>query len=152
MKRSLSTRLMIYHSKDKKMTKIIKLVNDHEIIGDLIHETDDDVILDNPFSIHYMMTTKSNRPVIGLLRYMPFADRRDICFKKRDIINLLDARKSMDGYYKSVLENHIKYVDENVDNELESVAEEQSAQDQQELSPAELMATFLSRLTNDKMH
>ena len=56
------------------MTKIIKLVNDHEIIGDLIHETEDDVILDNPFSIHYMTSNRSDRPIIGLLRYMPFAE------------------------------------------------------------------------------
>ena len=135
------------------MTKIIKLVNDHEIIGDLIHESHDDIILDNPFSIHYMTSSRSDRPIIGLLRYMPFADRRDIVFKKRDIINYMNARKSMIGYYKTVVENYVKYVDENIDNELESVAEEEiAAQNQQELSPAEVMATFLSRLTNDKMH
>lgn len=135
------------------MTKIIKLVNDHEIIGDLIHESEDDVVLDNPFSIHYMTSTRSDRPIIGLLRYMPFADRRDISFKRRDIINYMDARKSMAGYYKTVVENHVKYVDENIDNELESVAEEETAaQNQQELSPAEMMASLLSKITNGKMH
>lgn len=135
------------------MTKIIKLVNDHEIIGDLIHETDDDVILDNPFSIHYMTSSRSDRPIIGLLRYMPFADRRDIAFKRRDIINCLDARKSMAGYYKTVVENYIRYVDENIDNELESVAEEEtSALNQQEPSPAEMMASLLNKITNGKMH
>ena len=134
------------------MTKIIKLVNDHEIIGDLIHESDDDVILDNPFSIHYMTSSRSDRPIIGLLRYMPFADRRDIAFKKRDIINYLDARKSMAGYYKTVVDNYIKYVDDNIDNELESVADEESAQNQQEPSPAEMMASLLNKITNGKMH
>ena len=134
------------------MTKIIKLVNDHEIIGDLIHESDDDVILDNPFSIHYMTSSRSDRPIIGLLRYMPFADRRDIAFKKRDIINYLDARKSMAGYYKTVVDNYIKYVDDNIDNELESVADEESAQNQREPSPAEMMASLLDKITNGKMH
>jgi hypothetical protein len=135
------------------MTKIIKLVNDHEIIGDLIHESEDDVILDNPFSIHYMTSSRSDRPIIGLLRYMPFADRRDIAFKKRDIINYLDARKSMAGYYKTVVENHIKYVDENIDNELESVADEEAAAlNQQEPSPSEMMASLLNKITNGKMH
>jgi len=135
------------------MTKIIKLVNDHEIIGDLIHESDDDVILDNPFSIHYMTSSRSDRPIIGLLRYMPFADRRDIAFKKRDIINYLDARKSMAGYYKTVVENHVKYVDENIDNELESVADEEAAAlNQQEPSPSEMMASLLNKITNGKMH
>jgi len=135
------------------MTKIIKLVNDHEIIGDLIHEDADSVILDNPFSIHYMTSSRSDRPIIGLLRYMPFADRRDIVFKTRDIINCLDARKSMAGYYKTVVENYIRYVDENIDNELESVAEEEtSALNQQEPSPAEMMASLLNKITNGKMH
>lgn len=135
------------------MTKIIKLVNDHEIIGDLIHESEDDVILDNPFSIHYMTSSRSDRPIIGLLRYMPFADRRDIAFKKRDIINYLDARKSMAGYYKTVVENHVKYVDENIDNELESVADEEAAAlSQQEPSPSEMMASLLNKITNGKMH
>jgi hypothetical protein len=135
------------------MTKIIKLVNDHEIIGDLIHESEDDVILDNPFSIHYMTSSRSDRPIIGLLRYMPFADRRDIAFKKRDIINYLDARKSMAGYYKTVVENHVKYVDENIDNELESVADEEAAAlNQQEPSPSEMMASLLNKITNGKMH
>jgi len=135
------------------MTKIIKLVNDHEIIGDLIHESENDVILDNPFSIHYMTSSRSDRPIIGLLRYMPFADRRDICFKKRDIINYLDARKSMAGYYKTVVENHVKYVDENIDNELESVADEEAAAlNQQEPSPSEMMASLLNKITNGKMH
>jgi hypothetical protein len=135
------------------MTKIIKLVNDHEVIGDLIHEDCDSVILDNPFSIHYMTSSRSDRPIIGLLRYMPFADRRDIVFGKRDIINCLEARKSMARYYKTVVENHIKYVDENIDNELESVAEEETAAlNQQEQSPSESMAIFLATITNDKMH
>ena len=135
------------------MTKIIKLVNDHEIIGDLIHESDDDVVLDNPFSIHYMTSSNSDRPIIGLLRYMPFADRRDIGFKRRDIINYMDARKSMIGYYKTVVENYVKYVDENIDNELESVAEEEiAAQNQQEPSPSEMMASLLSKISNGKMH
>ena len=134
------------------MTKIIKLVNDHEIIGDLIHESDDDVILDNPFSIHYLTSSRSDRPIIGLLRYMPFADRRDIAFKKRDIINYLDARKSMAGYYKTVVDNYVKYVDENIDNELESVADEESAQNQREPSPSEMMASLLDKITNGKMH
>jgi hypothetical protein len=135
------------------MTKIIKLVNDHEIIGDLIHESEDDVVLDNPFSIHYMTSSNSDRPIIGLLRYMPFADRRDIGFKRRDIINYMDARKSMIGYYKTVVENYVKYVDENIDNELESVAEEEiAAQNQQEPSPSEMMASLLSKISNGKMH
>ncbi len=135
------------------MTKIIKLVNDHEIIGDLIHESDEDVVLDNPFSIHYMTSSNSDRPIIGLLRYMPFADRRDIGFKRRDIINYMDARKSMIGYYKTVVENYVKYVDENIDNELESVAEEEiAAQNQQEPSPSEMMASLLSKISNGKMH
>ena len=59
----------------------------------------------------------------------------------------------MAGYYKTVVENYVKYVDENIDNELESVADEEAAAlNQQEPSPSEMMASLLNKITNGKMH
>jgi hypothetical protein len=135
------------------MAKIIKLVNDHEIIGDLVDEAREFITLSNPFTVHYMMSTRSDKPIIGLMRYMPFAESRDVCFNRRDIINAMEARQSMTSYYHSVLGNYRKFVDDNIDQELEQVAADEQATDEQaELSPAELMATLLSNFTNDKMH
>ena len=135
------------------MAKIIKLVNDHEVIGELVDEAREYITLSNPFSIHYMMSTRSDKPIIGLLRYMPFAETRELSFNRKDIINYTEARKSMTSYYHSVVENHQKFVDDNIDHELETVAEEETAALQQaDPSPSELMAAFLKQINNDKMH
>lgn len=135
------------------MIKIIKLVNDHEIIGEVIAEASDHIVISQPFSIHYMMSQKTDRPIIGLLRYMPFAKSRELSFKGRDIINSVEARDSMAGYYQTVVNNHVKYVDDNIDQELEQVAaEEQANEEQADMTPAELMESLLSNFTNDKMH
>lgn len=132
------------------MIKIIKLVNDHEIIGEVIAEGSDHLILGQPFSIHYMMSPKTDRPIIGLLRYMPFAKDRELSFKSRDIINSVEARESMISYYSHVVQNYIKYVDDGIDKELEQVAAEEA--EETEMTPSDLMADLLSRINNDKMH
>jgi hypothetical protein len=132
------------------MIKIIKLVNDHEIIGEVISEGSDHLVLGQPFSIHYMMSPKTDRPIIGLLRYMPFAKDRELSFKSRDIINSVEARESMISYYSHVVQNYIKYVDDGIDKELEQVAAEEA--EETEMTPSELMADLLSRINNDKMH
>jgi hypothetical protein len=135
------------------MIKIIKLVNDHEIIGEVIDEASDHIVIGQPFSIHYMMSPKTDRPIIGLLRYMPFAKQRELSFKSRDIINSVEARDSMAGYYQTVVKNHVKYVDDNIDQELEQVAAEESADEEQaDMSTSELMTTLLNNFNNDKMH
>ena len=132
------------------MIKIIKLVNDHEIIGEVITEGSDHLILGQPFSIHYMMSARSDKPIIGLLRYMPFAKDREISFKHRDIINSVEARDSMISYYTQIVQDYVNYIDDGIDRELEQVAAESA--DKPEMTPSEVMADLLSRINNDKMH
>jgi len=132
------------------MIKIIKLVNDHEIIGEVISEGSDHLVLGQPFSIHYMMSARSDKPIIGLLRYMPFAKDREISFKHRDIINSVEARESMISYYTQIVQDYINYIDDGIDRELEQVAAESA--DKPEMTPSEMMADLLSRINNDKMH
>ena len=135
------------------MIKIIKLVNNHEIIGSVISESSDYVVLDQPFSIHYMMSTRVQHPSIGLFRYMPFAKSREMSFSTRDIINNVEARESMTGYYRTVLDNYVNYVDDNIDNELTQVAVEESSNEQEsEMTSAELMVSILSKFNNGKIH
>lgn len=132
------------------MIKIIKLVNDHEIIGEVISEGSDHLVLGQPFSIHYMMSARSDKPIIGLLRYMPFAKDRELSFKHRDIINSVEARESMISYYTQIVQDYINYIDDGIDRELEQVAADSA--DKPEMTPSEMMADLLSRINNDKMH
>ena len=132
------------------MVKIIKLQNNSEIIGTLAHETNNEVIVDNPFTINYMFSSSNDRPIIGLLRYMPFADKRQIAFSKDHVLHVMDARTSMSSYYTSTLQSYVTEVDESIDNELDSIVEQDALEQE---SSAELLAAMLERLNpNNKMH
>ena len=129
------------------MIKIIKLHNNTEIIGELINEDNTYIYIDNPFTINYMFSPKSERPIIGLLRYIPFAEQRDIRFHKDDVMHYLTARKSMASYYHVTLITHEKEVDESIDNELESIADlEMMDQD----TSTDMLAAMLEQLNPNK--
>lgn len=132
------------------MIKIVKLQNNSEIIGHVLHEDDNNVLIEDPFTINYIFSPRNQRPVIGLLRYMPFAESRTISFQKTDIIVSLQARKSMANYYEAVLISHIKEVDESMDSELESIAEFEVNQDE---SSTDVLTAMMERLNpNNSMH
>ena len=131
------------------MIKIVKLQNNSEIIGHVIHEDDKDVLIEDPFSINYIFSPRSERPVIGLLRYMPFAESRTISFQKNNVITSLAARKSMANYYEAVLHSYIKEIDESIDHELESIAELEDSRDE---TNTEMFAAMLERLNSNIIH
>jgi hypothetical protein len=132
------------------MVKIIKLQNNAEIIGTVAHETNNEVIVDNPFTINYMFSSSNDRPIIGLLRYMPFADKRQIAFSKEHVLHIMDARVSMSSYYTSTLETYINEVDESIDDELDTIVKLDSLEQE---SSADMLAAMLEKLNpNNKMH
>lgn len=132
------------------MVKIIKLQNNAEIIGTIAHETNNELILDNPFTINYLFSATNDRPIIGLLRYMPFADKRQILFNKDHILHTMDARASMANYYTTTLQAYVSEVDESIDTELDAMVELDTQQEQDH--SAELLHAMLERLTNKNMH
>ena len=64
------------------MIKIIKLVNDHEIIGEVVSEGSDHLILGQPFSIHYMMSARSEKPIIALGYLLTISLVKEICISE----------------------------------------------------------------------
>jgi len=132
------------------MVKIIKLQNNVEIIGTFAHETNNEVIVENPFTINYIFSPSNDRPIIGLLRYMPFADKRQIIFNKDHLLHIMDARPSMSNYYTSTLQSYVSEVDDSIDIELDSIVEQDELEQE---SSAELLAAMLERMNpNNKMH
>lgn len=131
------------------MVKIIKLQNNAEIIGTVAHETGNELIIDNPFTINYLFSATNDRPIIGLLRYMPFADKRQIQFNKNHILHTMDARPSMANYYSSTLEAYISEVDTSIDTELDAMVEIES---QEQDANADTLHAMLERLTNNNIH
>lgn len=134
------------------MVKIVKLHNNVEIIGNIDMIEGDKVVVDNPFTINYMVSPRSERPIVGLLRYMPFAEHREIEFRMSDVLHVVDARKSMSNYYTAVLTTHMNEIDDTVDRELEQVAElEASEQNTDEHS--DLLSAMLERInSNNNLH
>ena len=130
--------------------KIIKLHNNTEIIGSVIDDNVHDITIEDPFTINYMFSSKNERPIIGLLRYMPFADQRIMQFSKNFIVNSLDARKSMASYYEMTVFAHENEIDETIDNELENIAELEM-QDQD--GSSDIITAMLERMNpNNKTH
>lgn len=134
------------------MVKIIKLQNNSEIIGTLVGDHSDEVVIDNPFTINYIFSPRSQRPVIGLLRYLPFAEQREISFNKDFILNVVDARASMSDYYCAVLKTHNMDIDESVDRELNQITEMENAES--ELHDAtDVLSAMLEKLNpNNNLH
>jgi hypothetical protein len=131
------------------MVKIIKLQNNCEIIGSMVEDNNDSVVIDNPFSINYMFTAASDRPIIGLLRYMPFAEERQMSFQKSGIINIANARTSMSNYYDVILDSHLSDIDDHVDNELQGIVDS----DFEDENNSDTLQAILEKMnTNDRMH
>ena len=133
------------------MVKIIKLQNNCEIIGSMVEDNTDNVVIDNPFTINYMFTATSDRPIIGLLRYMPFAEERQMTFQKSGIINIANARASMSSYYDVILDSHLSDIDDYVDTELQGVADS-DLEDEDNNNSDTLQAILEKMNTNDRMH
>jgi len=134
------------------MVKIIKLQNNSEIIGTMVEDHPAVVVIDNPFTINYMFSPKSERPVIGLLRYLPFAEQREISFQRDSILNMVDARASMSDYYSVVLKTYKADIDDNIDRELNEITELENAES--ELHDAtDMMTAILEKLNpNNSVH
>ena len=132
------------------MVKIIKLQNNCEIIGSMVEDNEDNVVIDNPFSINYMFTATSDRPIIGLLRYMPFAEERQMSFQKSGIINIANARASMSSYYDVILDSHLSDIDDHVDNELQGIADSELEDDN---NNSDTLQAILEKMNpNNRMH
>jgi len=134
------------------MVKIIKLQNNSEIIGTMIEDQTDKVVIDNPFTINYMFSPKSERPVIGLLRYLPFAEQREISFHRDSILNVVDARASMSDYYCVVLKTYEADIDDNIDRELNEITEMENAESELH-DTTDMLSAMLEKLNpNNSVH
>lgn len=132
------------------MVKIVKLQNNVEIIGSVNMADSEKIIVDNPFTINYMISPRSDRPVVGLIRYLPFAEHREIEFKMSNILHIIDARQSMSKYYSAVLANHLNDIDITTDRELELVADMEVEAQSVETVPEDILTTIFERLNSNK--
>jgi len=134
------------------MVKIIKLQNNSEIIGTLVGDYSDMMVINNPFTINYMFSPKNQRPIIGLLRYLPFAEQREISFQKESILNVVDARFSMADYYLAVLKSHETDIDDSIDRELIEITDMENT-DNELHDATDIMSAMLEKMNpNNNVH
>jgi len=113
------------------MISIIKLVNGIEVIGDIISDESNIIIMKNPLQINYRYKNEFSPPVISLTRYSSFAETRDVLFKKENVMNTFTPIVNMIKYYNTSLKNIEQHIDPSVMQELNAAAGE----DDQDLSP-----------------
>ena len=121
------------------MVSIIKLLNGTEIIGSILEENKQVIVIDNPLQINYTMKTPSSPPMIALQRYVPFSNKTIMSFKQEHIINKVEPLHNMVSYYNATLKGIQDHVDPAIDQELLSAVgdEELSPESQAKLAMIE---------------
>jgi hypothetical protein len=129
--------------------KIIKLQNNTEIIGTATLVGNERIEVDDPFTINYVFSPKSERPVIGLLRYLPFAEDHKISFSMSSVLNVVNARDSMSSYYQAVLANHVSEIDKSIDEELQYVSDLEKQSTTEEQSSSDILSALVRKINNN---
>jgi hypothetical protein len=104
------------------MIVLIKTKNGAEIVGSLISNTSDGVMLGDPFLINYRFAVGQPMPSISLSRYMPFAGDCERSFDWNDIMHYTSPSQPFEAYYINALEYCKEVVDKSVNEELMSAA------------------------------
>jgi len=107
------------------MVSILKLVNGTEVIGNILEENKQALVIDNPLQINYVAKSPASPPVISLQRYIPFSNKTIITFKTEHIINKVEPLSNMISYYNSSLKGIQEHIDSAIDQELANASGEE---------------------------
>jgi hypothetical protein len=106
------------------MLALIKLQNGTEVIGNVIENMEQYLAIEDPMQINYRLVPSSPMPTVSVSRYMPFSGEQIITFAKKDMLHMVEPRKTMADYYKHALTNYRMSIDKNVDEELKEATRE----------------------------
>lgn len=106
------------------MFSIIKLISNVEIMGSIIEENKNILVMDNPLQIIYKQKNELHPPVISLQRYIPFSGSTHLSFKQEHIMSKTAPLQSMIYYYSSSLKGIQEHVDPAIDQELAAASGE----------------------------
>lgn len=104
------------------MIVLIRTKNGTEIVGSVVENNSDGIILSDPFLINYRFSVGQPMPSISLSRYMPFAADYERRFEWADIMHSTTPSKPFETYYMNALEYCRENVDKSVNDELISAA------------------------------
>tara|TARA_R100001377_G_scaffold36104_1_gene20056 strand:- start:1025 stop:1450 length:426 start_codon:yes stop_codon:yes gene_type:complete len=108
--------------------KIIKLSNGETIIASLINEGKNSIEIQNPLlmTIDKRSAESSNHDSLNLSRWIePFTDQKYFDITKSTIITTAVVSAGLTSYYEHFLRKMDKWIDDNDEQEFESLEEEE---------------------------
>ena len=101
-----------------EMIILLKLSdNDTYIVGKLVEEKDDEIILEYPISIK-MVVNSSGGYHVHTNKFMPFSLNNLVAVMKPMIVALSKPNHKVIGFYKHFLETYSKQYDNETENDL----------------------------------
>ena len=116
------------------MIKIIKLTNGIEVVGKVVEENDTVVVVEDPLQINYRYFITHAYPAVTLTKYLLFTDERAVSFKQSMVLNSVSPRNSFKEYYIAQADKSISDLEQVIDKELSTLADEQVEAEQNILS------------------
>lgn len=100
---------------------ILKLLNGEEIVGQLVTETPDKILLDRPLMVETSMNPIDGTTSVILSSYIPFAKIDQPCtFYRQHVVQCLPVKAEVERYYTNSLIYHNKHIETNIEKVLES--------------------------------
>jgi len=106
------------------LISVIKLIDGTELLGEVIDDNKDSLMVKEPLKIILSYLRPGGYPVITMHRYTFFAKEELVSFKKQHIISYGPVKQPVDVYYTNSLKNQKEYVDKAFDSTLASVTSE----------------------------
>ena len=100
------------------MLALLKLQNGQEVIGNVKNVEETRLEVEDAMQINYRLVPTQPMPTVSISRYMPFASESFVVFEKKDLMHVVEPKKSMANYYKHALHNYRTIIDKNIDEEL----------------------------------
>jgi hypothetical protein len=128
------------------MITLLKLKDGTEVIGKVLTDKKDGVVLEDPFIVFYKVGASGNNPSVGMFRYMPFASDPIVYFDLQDIRHNVIPSIAFENYYKSTVRAFEEHMDVEIDKELGEAADYNSSGDR---GMQELYKAWLERADTD---
>lgn len=128
------------------MITLLKLKDGTEVIGKVLTDEKDGIVLEDPFIIFYKASANGSIPSVGMFRYMPFASDPVMYFDLQDIRHNVSPSIAFENYYKSTVRIFEDHMDVEIERELGEAAVYNSSSDR---GMQELYKAWLERADTD---
>lgn len=142
------------------MIRIIKLASGQELIGKIVEQTNNQVVMEDVIQINYK-STSAPMPAIAFSKYFPLSSDTQVSFPVEQITHVANPRESFIKYYHVLINGILKDLGSTMDEELDAVTKRDmillKSQDVVNEEPEEALAAITTALlenmtSNTTMH